>query len=258
MKKTSSQQRLRKGGIMQWSTMCLLAGGSVALPSCDSESTYTATPEDVRIASLEKQLDEIEKRKAQLTSGEVENNFELPGLGFYHCEAKDFFPYRHGQNQDGKWYANGEWQDDAPAVPVPTASRPSTAALEKIQQLLEREQEIAKTSGATADQTTSTTTQHHYHHGSGVGSMLMMYWMLSGNRGGFTPGAGFQNAQRQESGWRGSLERDRQAVSSYAGANPGYSRLVQESRSSGAPVTAGSSVRGGFGSSSCGGSSFGS
>lgn len=250
MKKSSSQQRLRKGGIMHWSTMCLLASGSVALQSCDSESTYTATPEDVRIASLEKQLDEIDKRKEQLTSGEVENNFELPGLGFYHCEAKDFFPYKHGQNQDGKWYANGEWKEESPAVPYPSTSRPSTAALEKIQQLLEREQQLAQQTGSSSGTSDHSTTHHHHSSGMGMGSMLMMYWMLSGNRSSFTPGAGFQNAQRQESTWRSSVDRDRQSVSSHASANPGYSRLAAQSKSSGAPVTAGSSVRGGFGGSS--------
>lgn len=232
---------------MHWSTVCLLAGGGLALQSCDSESTYTATPKDVRMASLEKQLDEIDQRKAQLTSGEVENNFELSGLGFYHCEANDFFPYKHGQYQDGKWYANGEWRDDRPASPFPSTSRPSTAALEKIQQLLEREQELAKETGSLAETSTHSTT--HHHHSGGMGTMLMMYWMLSGNRGAFSPGAGFQNAQQKESSWRGSLDRDRQTVSSHAAANPGYSRLVQQSKSSGAPVTAGSSVRGGFGNS---------
>jgi len=39
-------------------------------------------------------------------------------------------------------------------------------------------------------------------------------------------------------------------VSRYAAANPGYQRMVEQSRATGAPVKAGQSVRGGFGSSS--------
>jgi hypothetical protein len=252
MKKTSQHIRLRKGGILQWSTLCLLAGGSVALNSCDSESTCISTPEDAKMAGLQKQLDEIESRKGQLMNGELENNFELPGLGFYHAEAGDFFPYRHGHSKDSKWFSAGEWLEYEPAAPYPSATRPTPVALEKIQQLLEREQALAEKSGS------GNTVTHHHHGGGGMGNMLMMYWLLSGNRGAFTPGAGFQNAQRQESGWRRSVDQGRQTVSSYAASNPGYSRLVEQSKASGARVTPGSSVRGGFGSSSRVGSSFGS
>ncbi len=255
---------LRKGGILHWSTLCLLTGSSFTLTSCDSEQTYTATSEDIKMAALEQQLDEVEKRKTQLLSGEIENNFEVPGLGFYHCEAKDFFPYRHGFAQDGKWFANGEWLAEPPSIPSPSTSRPSAVALQKVQQLLEREQELAKqmgtpSGGSSGDTTSSSGTVHHHHHsGMGVGSMMMMYWMLSANRGGFTPGAGFQYAQNQQQGWQQTMSRDRQSVSSYAASNPGYSRLVQQSRSSGTPVSAGSSVRGGFGSKSSSFSSSGS
>jgi hypothetical protein len=57
------------------------------------------------------------------------------------------------------------------------------------------------------------------------------------------------------------VEDQRGAVGRYAAANPGYQRMVEQSRASGVPVKAGQSVRGGFGSSSSrtgGGSSFGS
>jgi hypothetical protein len=48
-------------------------------------------------------------------------------------------------------------------------------------------------------------------------------------------------------------------VSAHAASNPGYRRMVEQSKTSGSPVTAGKSVRGGFGSSrSSSGSSFGS
>jgi hypothetical protein len=252
MKKHGDSPRIRKGGILHWSTLCLLAGSGVGLTSCDSDSTYTATAADEQMAGLQKKLDDIDSRRAQLTQGYLEHNFELPGLGFYHVDANDFFPYKYGEQQGGKWYANGEWVDYQPLTPALTSSRPSVEALKKVEMLLEREQQLASQGGGT-----SSSTVHHHHGGSGIGNMLMMYWLLSGNRGFFTPGAGFQQAQMNQSNWQQSVQQDRQRVSSYAASNPGYQRLVQESRSSGAPVTAGKSVRGGFGSSYSGSSSFG-
>jgi hypothetical protein len=85
--------------------------------------------------------------------------------------------------------------------------------------------------------------------------------MLSGNRGFFSPGNGFRQASTQAPAWQGGVESQRSAVASHAAANPGYKRLVDQRRASGAPVRAGQSVRGGFGSSSAsksGGGSSGS
>jgi hypothetical protein len=91
---------------------------------------------------------------------------------------------------------------------------------------------------------------NNYHQGSGVGNALMMYWLLSGNRGSFTPGTGFHQAGSQVDSWQRGVDEQRRSVSAHAAANPGYSRMVEQSRSSGSPVKAGQSVRGGFGSSS--------
>ncbi len=246
MKRIKSKSLLRIGGILQWSTFCLVTG--VSLNSCNSEKNYTATAEDEKMAALEQQLDDVEKKKAQLMSGEIENNFELPGLGFYHSEAQSFYPHRYGAIQDGKWFANGDWVNQVPGAPSPAKSRPSEATLQKIQELLEKEQELAQ-SGSSSTHSSSGGV-HHHHAGMGMGSMMMMYWMLSSNRGGFTQGRGFQYAQNEQQGWQQKLTRDRQAVSSYASSNPGYSKLVKDSKEYGKPVRTGSSVRGGFGGSS--------
>lgn len=227
----------------------------MGLTSCDSDSTYTATAADEQMASLQKKLDDIDNRRTQLTQGYLEHNFEIPGLGFYHADAHDFFPHSYGHQQDGKWFANGQWLDAAPPAPTLTSSRPTPEALKKVETLLEREQELVSQGGSGNTGPMGSHTTHH-HHGGGIGNMLMMYWLLSGNRGSYTPGAGFHRAQANQSTWQQSLNQDRQRVSSYSASNPGYQRLVQDSRSSGAPVTAGKSVRGGFGSSSSG-SSFG-
>ena len=241
MKKRGLASRIRNGGILQWSTVCILAG----LTGCDSK--YTATPKDEQMAALQKKLEAVDAEKSRLMNGQVANNFELPGVGFYHAEARDFFPYRYGQEKDGKWYVNGQWQDQSPAEAKVSASRPTPEALKKVELALAHEQElIAKENSASSGSTSTTTTTHSH---SGFGNALMMYWLLSGNRGAYTPGAGFHQAQTQSGLWQQGMERDRQTVSSYASSNPGYSRMVAQSKSTGTPVKAGSSVRGGFGSS---------
>lgn len=197
------------------------------------------------MAELQKNLDEIDNRKNQLLNGVVEHNFELPGLGYYHAEAQDFFPYRYAEEKDGKWFANGEWLTQEPARCSLTTSRPSETALRKIELFLEREQQLVSQEG----EGSASSTTHHHHGGMGMGNMLMMYWLLSSNRGGYSPGAGFQNAQANHQNWQQSVNQQRQLVNSHASAHPGYNRLVQQSKATGAPVTQGSSVRGGFGTS---------
>jgi hypothetical protein len=114
-----------------------------------------------------------------------------------------------------------------------------------VQAALEREQQLlAGQSGAG---------QTHHHGGFGMGNALLMYWLLSGNRGGFVAGPGFQRAATQAPAWQGEVERQRGTVNAYASSNPGYRRMVEQSRASGVPVRSGQSVRGGFGSSRSGG-----
>jgi hypothetical protein len=127
------------------------------------------------------------------------------------------------------------------------ASRPSPEALKKVDEALTREQQLAGKS----------TSQAHSGGGFGVGNMLMMYWLLSGNRGMFSPGSGFRQAGANAGNWQSQVDQERRNVTRYASSNPGYSRMVEQSKSRGTPIRPGQSVRGGFGSSS-GGFSFGS
>lgn len=195
------------------------------------------------MAALQSQLDAIDTQKASLMKGEVANNFELPGVGFYHAAARDFFPYAYGFEKDGKWFVNGQWQYHPVAEAAVPASQPTPEALKKVELALTRQQELL----AQAPTSSGTTTHNH---SSGMGTALMMYWLLSGNRGSFAPGAGFQQAGRQAGNWQSQLNTSRQTVNAHASANPGYRRVVEQSRATGKPVRAGDSVRGGFGSSS--------
>lgn len=240
MKKRGFLELVRHGGILHRSTVGILAGGVVGLAGCDSK--YVATESDAKMAALQAKLDAIDAQKARLTSGEVANNFELPGVGFYHAEVRDFFPYSYGFQREGKWYVNGRWQDSPVAEARVAASRPTPEALKKVEAALAREQELLAKQNAAGGKPAA---QSHH---SGMGTALMMYWLLAGNRGGFTPGAGFQQATAQAGRWQQGVDQARQSVSSYAAGNPGYRRMVEQSRASGAPVRAGQSVRGGFGS----------
>ena len=241
MKKRGFFSPIREGGILHWSTVCILAGGMAGLTGCDSK--YTATAQDEKMAKLQSQIEAIDSQRSSLMNGEVANNFELPGVGFYHAGARDFFEHPYGFSKDGKWFVNGQWQTEPVAEATVAASRPTPEALKKVEAALDREQQLLAASG----QSTNSTTQHH--HGSGMGSALMMYWLLAGNRGSYAPGAGFQRAGSQVNGWQQGVDQQRQSVASHAAANPGYRRMVDDSRSRGVPVKAGSSVRGGFGSS---------
>ncbi|MCW1922998.1 hypothetical protein OKA05_10580 [Luteolibacter arcticus] len=230
---------VRPGGILRWSTLALLTGAG--LTGCDSG--YVATAKDQQMAETQKRIDELDAQKAKLAAGMVLNNFHLEGVGYYHADARDFFPHPYGFEQSGKWFVNGIWQN-RPGLGMVADSRPTPEALKKVEAALEKEQkQLAGQSG----------TAHGGGSGFGMGNALLMYWMLSGNRGFFSPGNGFRQASSQAPGWQGGVESQRSAVASHAAANPGYQRMVQQSRASGVPVRAGQSVRGGFGSSRSGG-----
>lgn len=243
MKKRNLSTTLRPGGILRWSTACILAGG---LTSCDS-SSYVATPKDVEMAKIQSQIDTLDEQKAKLMNGEVANNFHIPRVGYYHAEARNFFQHPYGFQQEDRYFVNGVWQNQ-PGPSEVAASRPSPEALKKVETALAEEQKLASNP------------QSHAGGGFGMGNALMMYWLLSGNRGMFSPGAGFQQAQRSAGNWQQGVDTQRDNVRSYASANPGYNRVVRQAQASGAPVRAGQSVRGGFGSSprSSGGGGFSS
>lgn len=244
MKKRKLSNLLRPSGILRWSTACLLAGG---LSGCDRTTQYTSSPEDARMAATQSKLDKLDAEKAKLMNGEVSNNFFIDRVGYYHVPARQFFDHPYGLAKDGRYFANGKWQDTAPPQVVST-SRPSPEALKKVELALEQEQKELAANGKAGQQNQS---------GFGMGNALMMYWLLSGNRGLFSPGAGFTQAGQQAGNWQRGVENQRGVVNRYAASNPGYQRMVDQSRATGRPVAPGQSVRGGFGSRSSGGSSFG-
>lgn len=241
MKPRSLLASIRPNGILRWSTACILAG---SLTSCDDR--YVATEKDAKMAETQSRIDELDAQQDLLKQGEVANNFDIPGVGYYHAAKHDFFEHPYGFMRDGRWFVDGAWQDQPGADQVPP-SRPSAEALKKVDAALAREQELLN-SGSQAS-------SGGHRDGMGVGNMLMMYWLLSGNRGFFSPGSGFRQANQNAGNWQNQVERERQNVRSHAAANPGYSRMVQQSQSRGMPVRPGQSIRGGFGSG--GGSSFG-
>jgi len=247
MKKRSLLNPLKPGGVLRWSTLCILAGGAAGLTGCGSgEDNFVATEKDAEMAATELQIEALDQQESLLTQGVVAHNFELPGVGYYHAGAGDFFQYPHGFMQDGRWFVNGEWQAGPVREPL-QASRPGPEALAKVDAALTAEQARVDAPGAPPAE------EARQRSGFGFGNALMMYWLLSGNRGMFSPGAGFTQAAGRASGWQRGVESQRSAVRSHAAANPGYQRMVQQSRATGTPVRPGQSVRGGFGSRSGGG-----
>ncbi|MCW1884563.1 hypothetical protein OKA04_07450 [Luteolibacter flavescens] len=234
MKRRSAM--IRPGGVLRWSTVALLAGAG--LTGCD-RGDYVASAKDQQMAETQKRIDELDAQKAKLASGMVPNNFHLEGVGYYHADARDFYPHPYGFEREGKWFVNGLWQN-VPGPGLVADSRPTPEALKKVEGALEKEQQLLAGQSGTA----------RSGGGFGMGNALLMYWMLSGNRGFFSPGNGFRQATSQAPQWQGNMDNQRRAVASHAAANPGYQRMVEQSRASGKPVRAGESVRGGFGSSS--------
>jgi hypothetical protein len=228
-------------GALRWSTTCILAG--LGLSGC--ERNYVATAKDQQMAETQKRIETLDAQKAKLTSGEVQNNLYIEGVGYYHSLARDFFPHPYGFEHQGKWFVNGGWVGHPP-VENESSSKPSPEALKKVQAALDREQQLLASQPGGGHSANN-------HGGFGMGNALLMYWLLSGSRGGFAAGPGFQRAATQAPAWQGEVERQRGAVNAHASANPGYRRMVEQSRASGVPVRSGQSVRGGFGSSRSGG-----
>lgn len=248
MKKRSFFPALRPGGVLRWSTVCIMASAAAGLTGCDSGVRSVMSEDDTKMAETQFQVEKIDQQETSLKSGLVEHNFHIPKVGYYHAGVHDFYEHPYGHIQDGKYYVNGQWEDQ-PGAEGFAASRPSPEALKKVDAALEKEQVEQGTAGNNSNA--------NHNGGFGMGNALMMYWLLAGNRGMFSPGAGFQRANGQASNWQRGVDGQRSAVRSYASANPGYQRMVDQSRASGRSVGAGQSVRGGFGSRS-GSTSFGS
>jgi hypothetical protein len=206
--------------------------------------------QDEAVAETQSQIEKLDTEKSKLINGEVSHNFHIPRVGYYHASAQNFYEHPYGFAKDGRYFINGVWQDENVPESV-TASRPTPEALKTVEAALEQEQKTASNSSG----------QQSHGGGFGMGNALMMYWLLAGNRGMFSPGNGFRQASGQAGNWQRGVENQRGAVSRYAAANPGYQRMAEQSRATGVPIKAGQSVRGGFGTSSSrtsGRSSFGS
>lgn len=232
MKRRGFAQLIRPGGILFWSTACILTG---ALQSCDRSVTHVISEKDAEMAESELAIEKMDSEKSRLLQGEVSHNFHIEKVGYYHADARDFFPHPHGFQQDGRYYVDGVWVDH-PVAATLEKSRPSPEALAKVEKALEEEQ--------------ASTASAPHGHGCGMGHALMMYWLLSGNRGSYAPGAGFRRADGQAGNWQRGVDQRRDEVRGYAAANPGYRRMVEQSRASGIAVRPGQTVRGGFGSTS--------
>jgi hypothetical protein len=239
MKKRSLFAAIRPNGILHWSTACILFGSAAGLTSCNREDRYVATEKDIEMARTQSTIEVLDAQQELLKKGEVANNFSIPGVGYYHAANHDFYEHPYNFERDGKWFVNGVWQDQSGDETI-DPSRPSPAALKKVDDALAREQQLAKG---------SSNSQASHGGGMGMGNMLMMYWLLSGNRGMFSPGNGFRQASQNAGNWQNNVEQQRRDVRSHASGNPGYSRMVESNRTSGSSVKSGSSVRGGFGSS---------
>ena len=244
---------IHPGGILFWSTAFILAGGAVSLTSCDNS---VRTVLDDSSADAEKRVAEVDAVQGQLESGMVENNFQIPKLGYYHAAAHRFYEFPYNQYKDGQYYVNGTWQAEAGPENI-SSSRPNADELKRIDAALEEEQKQV----AAHPQT--------YHSGGGggmgVGNMLMMYWLLSGNRGFFSPGPGFTNAAGQAGRWQRDWKDERRyargggssSFGSYRRASSSPRSTVSSSPSSslgGSSPSHSSSSRGGFGSHSFGSS----
>ncbi len=241
MKNRNLMKHLSPSGFLRWSTFCILAGGSASLTSCDRGVRYVATEQDMEMAEVQTRVEKVDQQEATLKRGEVSNNFHLAKVGYYHAAAHQFFEHPYGFQQDGRWFVNGVWQDQAPPAGELEVTRPTPEALAQVDAALAQEQKAEGNSGGGQ--------------GFGMGNALMMYWLLAGNRGMFGAGAGFQQASGRAQNWQRGIESQRSAVGRHAAANPGYQKMVQQSRASGTPIRPGQAVRGGFGSRSSGFSS---
>jgi hypothetical protein len=245
--KRSSSASPRPNGILRWSTLCVLAGG---LASCEKQDGYTFTEKDAAMANLQSGIDKLDSQHALLKAGEVSNNFHMEGVGYYHARRHEFFPQQYNlRANDGRYFVDGSWLAQPGPDNVPP-SRPSPEALQKVDAALTAaRKEEEKSGGTTAN------------NGGGMFSgtnMLLMYMLLSGNRGLFSPGAGFQQTDRNPTDVNRRAADERRTAAGHASANPGYRRAVEQSRMQGTPVKPGQSVRGGFGASRSSGFTSGS
>jgi hypothetical protein len=222
---------LRRGGILQLSTWLILAGGTASLMSCDSSERQAMQARASYESESKRLIEELDGQRQQLLSGEVPNNFHIPGIGYYHAGAHDFYEHSYNFQRDSKWFVNNAWLEQAGPEEVP-ASRPTPEALRRIDETLDKQQRELDTTAANA-----THYQHQASSGPGLGSSLMMFWLLSGNRGLFSPGPGFTSFGQRAPMWESRYRRDRDEYArtkAYSGGSGGsHSSSSKSSRSTG-------------------------
>jgi hypothetical protein len=252
---TVMKNKISSRGILRWATACCLYAG---VTSCDSSnSDYTATEMDSEMARQQETVDQFDENAEKLSAGKIENNFKHPTLGYYHANTYQFYPTPYQQEENGKWFVNGEWQEFRGPETV-LASEPNEETLAKLEASLpELEKKTAEEKQPVASQSSSQNNNQnagYNHHPSYLSSALFTYMILRGNSHRYAPqNPGVLNQAGNR--WQGQMNDMKSKVSGYASANPGYNKLVQQSRSSGKSVTPGATVRGAFGGSTRG--SFG-
>jgi len=273
--KRASSLPLRRGGMLQVSTWAILAGGSLGLSGCDSsEHKVASRPTSYEVES-KRVIGELDSQRDQLLTGEVPNNFHIPEIGYYHAAAHAFYDTAYNEERDGKWFVNNAWVDEAGPEDVP-ASHPSAEALRRIDEALDKQQQsldAIATPSDTYQQSAYGSPTYVHSHGNGVGSALMMYWMLSGNRGYYSPGTGFSSFGRNATMWESSYRSQKSSGSPGSGSygtgsstsrsmtsrstapSPHASSGSEHEGTSRSGKSSGPSTRGGFGST--GGSSSG-
>ncbi len=246
-KKRSHLTSVRPHGILQMSTLLILASGAVTLTSCDRGVEYVVTEKDVTVAKVEKELKVIDTSKNQLLNGLLANNFHLEGVGYYHAGAHNFFEHAYNhKNESGNYFVNGQW-DISPGPTTVEDSRPSPEALKKLDAALTKDQTAA--AAAAPAQPGTTPRSFHHHSGFSPSSMLMMYWLLNANRNSYRPGSGFDRMATNLPTMQRRVDEQREETRQYRNTNAGYRSVSEQLKQSPTPVQKGQVVRNGFGTS---------
>jgi hypothetical protein len=69
--------------------------------SCDRRSRVV-TEKDAEMAESQLLIEKLDTEREKLLRGEVSQNFHIPRVGYYHADARRFFPHPYGDEQDGK------------------------------------------------------------------------------------------------------------------------------------------------------------
>jgi hypothetical protein len=204
----STRLHIQPHGILRLSTALVLAGGTMMLTHCDDrESEQAGRQQQDAIRERARAQSELDSARRALESGMVANNYNIPRVGYYHAAVGTFYETEYNQEKDGRFFVNGQWQDQRGPLEVPS-SRPTIAELARIEALMATIQAEESNEGG------GTTQIVHHHGGSGFMNGMMMYWLLSGNRnaGYYSPGPGFTRASAYTSDWQRKYQDERAAA----------------------------------------------